>query len=447
MKIVIPEDLKTLCEKAAFPVYVTGGYIRNQIKNLGETDIDLAGPVPAAALALPPSYKIETVNFRLGTALIRCGRKQYEYTPFRTENYPSSGAHSPHSIAFTSDIRADVKRRDFTCNSLYYDVAKDELIDLVGGMNDISDSVMRSLNPGFTFSSDGLRLLRLVRIAAETGFKIDASTANAAIKNRELLRDISPERKREELNRMLSADKKYGTANAHYRALKLTHKLKLLDFVVPSLSEGEGLEQNPLYHKYDVLEHTFMAVKFADESVRLAALFHDMGKIYCQKTFGKMHGHEKASERSALELLGQRGLKYSNSVVEETAALCALHMYDKDGKTKETKVKLFIVNNFALIDKLILLIKADRAATGMNPYPQAVRLENIKAKLIEEGAPLTLKDLEIGGTDLLDLGCRGEKLGLLLKDMHEKCVLNTALNNRDWLLSYAEKKIGQLKKA
>ena len=169
---------------------------------------------------------------------------------------------------------------------------------------DIEKKIIRSYNPARTFASDGLRVLRMIRIAVETGFKIDGETAKAAKENAHLLRDISPERRREELNRILVADTKYGVANAHYRGLRLIQQLGLWKYLIPQLEDGVGVAQNPKYHKYDVLEHINQTVKFVSPKNRLAALMHDVGKPYCMSKFGNMHGHERVSGNIVRYTLG-----------------------------------------------------------------------------------------------------------------------------------------------
>lgn len=120
MKLKVPTSLLSLCRSVKTPIWIVGGYTRNHFAGLGETDIDLAGPIVATALGIEPAYRVRMVNYRLGTALIKCGRDEYEYTPFRTENYAPGGEHRPESVYFTTEIRLDAARRDFTCNSIYY---------------------------------------------------------------------------------------------------------------------------------------------------------------------------------------------------------------------------------------------------------------------------------------------------------------------------------------
>jgi len=441
MDILIPPALKKLAELSPFDIYITGGYLRNAIAGLGETDLDLAGPMVATAIDFPPKkYTVTVVNYRLGTALIQCATgEHFEYTPFRVESYGTGGNHAPVTVAFTSDIRQDALRRDFCCNSLYYNIRTGECIDLFGGKQDAENKILRSFEPERIFADDGLRLLRLVRLAAETGFKIEAATAAAALKNAALLQDISVERKRVELDKILVADTKYGVANAHYRGLKLLKQFGLWQYLIPQLLEGDGMAQNTQYHKYDVLEHSFQTVRFADPSVRLAALLHDVGKPYCQNKFGNMHGHEKSSETMAQSIMGNYGLKYSNAKIEEVSRLCRYHMYDLEGNTSESKMRLFIAKNFDILDKLILLIDADKKGSGLRDITIPHRLVALKQQMLDENTPMDLHALHINGGDLLHVGIRGEAIGILLRDLHEKCVLEPHLNHKEWLLEYAKR--------
>lgn len=439
MKIEVPVSVKKLVQCAGAPIYLVGGYVRNAIAGLGKTDVDLCGPIIATALGLPRQYRVDIVNYRLGTASVRIGGDAFEYTPFRIENYAEGGAHTPSAVYFTTDLHKDAARRDFTLNSIYYDIAKDEIIDPFGGIADIERRVVRAHNPEKVFASDGLRLLRLVRIAVETGFKIDSATAITAKNRAALLKDISAERKREELSRILVADTRYGTPGAHYRGLRLLHQLGLWPYLIPEIEDCANVPQNPLYHKYDVMEHTFQTVRFAPPEVRLAALLHDIGKPYCLREFGNMHGHEKASAIMAREILGQAGLKYSNAVVDETCRLCALHMYDMAGNTRENKLKLFIAENYDIIDKLVMLIGADRQGSGTMEAAVPHRFIVLRDKMKENGTPFAISDLDIDGTAVMALGIQGSRIGEVLSELLKDCIIDPKLNNLKWLSERVER--------
>lgn len=435
----IPDSLRKLNEMSSCPIYAVGGFVRNKIAGLGETDIDIAGPAVAEALGISRRFQTKIVNYKLGTAVIRYNDDKYEYTPFRVERYAPGGEHTPVEVRFTTDLRQDAMRRDFTCNSIYYDITNDKIIDPLNGTADIEKKIIRSYNPQRTFSSDGLRILRMIRLAVETGFKIDGETAKAAKANAPLLRDISAERRRDELNRILLADTKYGVKWAHYRGLRLIQQLGLWKYLIPQLEDGAGLMQNPLYHKYDVLEHTNQTVKFAAPDIRLAALMHDVGKPYCVSKFGNMHGHEVISAHIVRYDLGEYGLKYPNDVIEEVEWLCLNHMYDIACNTKEAKLRIFVATNFDRIDKLVELMEADNLARGMDDETREVRLKAVKQKLIEEGAPLTLSDLKLDGSVLIREGIQPVKIGGVLKELWRACVIDPRLNNEDWLLKQVSK--------
>lgn len=439
MKLQIPESLRKLNSLANTPIYIVGGFVRNAIAGLGETDVDIAGPAIAEALGISRRYQTKVVNYKLGTAIIRYNDEQFEYTPFRVEKYAPGGGHTPTEVMFTTDLKQDALRRDFTCNSIYYDITNDCVVDPLGGIADIEKKIIRSYNPARTFASDGLRVLRMVRIAVETGFKIDGETAKAAKENAHLLRDISAERRREELNRILVADTKYGVANAHYRGLRLIQQLGLWKYLIPQLEDGAGVMQNPKYHKYDVLEHINQTVKFVSPKNRLAALMHDVGKPYCMTKFGNMHGHERVSGNIVRYTLGEYGLKYSNETIDNVAWLCENHMYDLQRNTKEAKLRIFVATNFDKIDDLVDLMRADNRARGMDDEESENRLVGIKQKLIEENAPLTLSDLALDGTALIREGIQPVKIGGVLKELWRACVIEPRLNNEEWLLSQVRK--------
>ncbi len=439
MKEKLPESLMKLNALSGTPIYVVGGFVRNHIAGLGKTDIDIAGPTIAEALGISKRYQTKIVNYKLGTAIIRYGEDTFEYTPFRVEKYEPGGVHTPSEVMFTTDIHKDALRRDFTCNAIYYDITNDKIVDPLGGCADIEKKILRSYNPQKIFSSDGLRILRMVRLAVELGFKIDGETAKCAKANAELLRDISAERKREELDKILVADQKYGKEGAHYRGLRLLQQLGLWKYLIPGLEDGAGMEQNPKYHRYDVLEHINQTVRFAPPEIRLSALMHDVGKPYCVKNFGNMHGHEKISANIARFVLGEKGLKYPNAVIDEVEWLCRNHMYDMARNTKEAKLRIFVAQNFDMIDKLVALMEADNKARGMEDEHNSIRLVEIKKRLIEENAPLKVTDLALDGTVLIREGIQPVKIGATLDMLWRECVIQPRLNTEEWLLSRIQK--------
>ncbi|MDE6293292.1 MAG: hypothetical protein K2L88_01565, partial [Clostridiales bacterium] len=220
MKINLDEKSAKFISGLGENVYVVGGFVRNSLCGYKCTDIDIAGPMPALALSLPPRTNMTMVNHRMGTAQIIYDGVKYEYTPFRVEVYGEGGEHTPTRVSFTTDIYADAARRDFCCNAIYYDVRRDEIVDPLGGVRDAEMKILRGCNK-HVFESDGLRLLRLVRLAAELDFKIEGETARAAKTMSDNLADITSERKRVELDKILHADLVNNVNNAKDRGFRL----------------------------------------------------------------------------------------------------------------------------------------------------------------------------------------------------------------------------------
>lgn len=421
-------------------VYVVGGYVRNSLCGYKCTDIDIAGPMPALALKLPPHTTMSMVNHRMGTAQLIHDGVKYEYTPFRTEIYDAGGSHTPARVTFTTDLVADAQRRDFCCNAIYYDVKRDEFIDPTGGLRDVEQKILRGCNKR-VFESDGLRLLRLVRLAAELEFKIEGETARSAKAMCGRLADITCERKRTELDKILYADTVNGAKNAQYRGLRLLKQLDLWSNLIPEVAACDGVVQPEQYHKYDVMEHSFRTVLYAPAvpNLRLAALLHDIGKPYCMQKFGNFYGHEKSSGITARMILSR--LRYPNDVINQVSRLCGLHMYDMRGDARESKVRVFIAQNYDILDKLVALIRADRLATGMfDPVEVAKphRFEQMREVMLGDGTPILKKSLKISGKDLADMGFESEAISSALESLWRDCVINPKFNTPDRLVKMAE---------
>lgn len=441
MKIQIDEKSAKFISALGENVYVVGGYVRNSLCGYKCTDIDLAGPLPALALNLPPHTSMNMVNHRMGTAQLVCDGVRYEYTPFRVEVYNPGGEHTPARVSFTTDLNADAERRDFCCNAIYYDVRRDEIIDPLNGVRDVEQKILRGCNK-HVFESDGLRLLRLVRLAAELNFKIEGETARAAKAMCAQLSDITNERKRTELDKILHADTANDVPNAHYRGLRLLKQLDLWRNLIPEIADADGVAQPEKFHKYDVMEHTFRCVLNAPplRNVRLAALMHDIGKPYCFKNFGNFHGHEKSSAIMARVILNR--LRYPNDVIEQVVRLCALHMYDMNGEARESKIRVFVAKNYDILDKLVALIRADRLATGYASAEEVAaphRFETVRDKMLADGTPILKRSLRISGKDLADMGFENEAISAALETLWHDCVVDPQNNTAERLFKAAER--------
>lgn len=441
VEINVPKWLMKLAIANDEPLYLVGGYVRNALGGLPPSDIDIAGRKMPSELKLPHGFFLATTYKRMGTALIKCHYVpggEVEYTPFRTEVYAEGGGHTPVSVSFDADISEDAKRRDFTVNSIYYDMTNDRIIDFFDGIGDLKRRVMRAYDPERVFSSDGLRLMRLVRIAAETGFGIDTETAEAAKRYAPLLKDITSNRKRDELIKILHADEAYGIEDAHYRGLTLLRDYGFLPYIVPELAGLDGLKQPSAYHKYDALEHTFRVVRYSPPEIRLAALFHDIGKAEAVKRTGKMHGHEIIGAEMIPGILGENGLKFPKKETDRVQRLVRWHMFDKDRRTRGGKMLLFVAHNSDIINELSALMDADAMGKGTGDA-EPNRIKEFYNKLIESGGPLTVHDLRINGADMRELGYEGVEISRKLDELFSACVLDPSLNRHKKLMKLAQK--------
>jgi tRNA nucleotidyltransferase/poly(A) polymerase len=235
MKIFIPEKLIELAErlKKYGTLYIVGGYVRNAILGFSDTDIDLAAgitPEKIVEVLKDSDFEIIEKSYKLGTVTIKCEDQIWEYTTFRKDNYASGGYHRPKSVDFIEDLRQDAQRRDFTMNSIYYDILKNEIIDIYSGVLDIKNRTVRCVEtPSYVFAHDGLRILRMIRFACELNFKIDHSTFIAAKKMAHQINFISGFRKYLELTSILNSSKRYSISkkDAHIAGLNYYNELRL----------------------------------------------------------------------------------------------------------------------------------------------------------------------------------------------------------------------------
>jgi len=229
------EVSKNLIELSKFfpeNLYVVGGYVRNKLLKVACGDVDLASSVDIEEVSKRlegSGFAVKVKNLKTGSLLISKGDEKYEYTFFRKEVYGDDGSHSPTRVERTDDILEDSKRRDFSVNSIYYNVNTDEIVDFYHGIIDLKQKVIRcSLPPEQVLNSDGERILRMVRIAGELGFSIDKNTFQTAIKFASNVADISGARRFAEIEKILYCDRRYSLGKPSLkRTLKLLNELQI----------------------------------------------------------------------------------------------------------------------------------------------------------------------------------------------------------------------------
>ncbi len=433
MFYLLPNSLISLAKAMPKPLYIVGGAVRDHLIGFENQspDWDICSPLLAeefAALATAHGFSIHAVYRNTGTVKLQdTEHNEFEFSSFRSDEYVR-GVHTPTNVFFTGDITLDARRRDFTCNAVYYDVSAQTYVDPLGGMAAIGEKRLTTVAPAKkVFGEDGLRLMRLARQAAQLGFSPDSDCLIGAKENAALIDDISVERIYAELTAILAADEKHGILGGAYRGLRLLDEIGVFERIFPELALGKGMTQRADFHKYDVLEHSLRAVKYAPPKLRLATLLHDVGKPFCMQRDGKYHAHPVEGETLARNILNR--LKAPKKTVERVCALVKWHMYDLDCKTGERKLRRFLVTHYDLLDDLLLLKQADFSACmdDTNDAPTCLRWRKLLDIMHKERVPFTLKELAVNGNDLLTLGIAPKNLSAILHTL----LMHTALSPKD----------------
>ncbi len=403
--------LSELVRARGAELFVVGGHVRNVLLGVPVSDTDITSrlrPDEIADICRMAGYKVVPKGIAFGMVEIHIGDKAYEHTTFRSDSYSEGGAHRPTGITFSDSPEEDAFRRDFTVNALYASVSDGRITDPTGGAGDIEKRLIRTTTPDpeAILRDDGLRLMRLCRFAAELGFDIEERTFEAAKKCAPLLKDISAERVRDELDKILMADLKYGLPpeESVLRGLHLLDELRLLDVILPELARCRGVAQSPKFHRYNVLEHIFRTTAMAkpELSLRLGCLLHDAAKPIMLEKNGSMHGHDVEGERIAQEVL--RRLRYDNETIDRAAWLVRYHMYDLDGCAKEPTLKRrFVQWGKERVNALCDIREADfRGSVGEYiEVKSALRWRKVLSEMERKHTPFTESELCCTGGDIM----------------------------------------------
>lgn len=427
-------------QKEGGAAYLVGGCLRDLVLGRRPKDWDIATDLaPEEVKKL--FRRVHEVGAAFGTLMVPRRDGIYEVTTFRTEGAYSDGRH-PDEVAFTREVERDLERRDFTINALAWDPRADHIVDPFGGLYDIERRIIRAVgDPAERFREDALRLMRAVRFAAQLDFRIERDTWQAIREEAEGLRRISNERIREELNRVLLSPRPS-------RGLTLMLDAGLLAIVLPELEACRNVRQNR-FHSHDVLVHSLKAVDAAPADslvVRLAALFHDIAKPQTREerdgdyTF---YAHQVLGARIAGRIM--RRLAYSNEERERVEHLVYHHMFYYEPEWTDSAVRRFVRTvGRENIPDLIALRMADmggNARKSGDTSPLEALLARID-EVIAKDTALNVKDLAIGGRELMDLGLpQSPAIGRVLRALLERVLDDPAFNERETLLAEARRMI------
>jgi poly(A) polymerase len=338
--------------RAGHQAYLVGGCVRDLVLGREPADYDVAtDAIPDEVMRIfPRSYG---VGAQFGVVLVappdaREGgdageaKNCVEVATYRSDIGYSDGRH-PDRVQYSRSARDDVQRRDFTINGLLYDPVADQVLDYVGGLADIKAGVLRTIGtPGQRFREDKLRMMRAVRFAARFNYRIDEPTLAAIRELAEEIRQVSRERVRDELTKMLIE----GHAQSAFLMLDQSGLLKQ---VLPEIAAMKGVEQPPQFHpEGDVFVHTLLLLEKLPQpcprTLAWGALLHDVGK---PPTFRvapdriRFDGHVEVGVAMAEQIC--RRLRFSNDDTEQVVALVANHMRFADvARMKPSTLKRFL---------------------------------------------------------------------------------------------------------
>jgi tRNA nucleotidyltransferase (CCA-adding enzyme) len=438
MHIKLPSSVKMVLdslEAAGFEAYAVGGCVRDSV--LGRTPDDWDVTTSALPMEIKRVFR-RTVDTGIehGTVTVLIGEHSHEVTTYRIDGSYRDFRH-PDKVSFTTSLKEDLARRDFTVNAMAYN-EREGLVDIFGGMDDLQRKVIRCVgDPMERFSEDALRILRAVRFSAQLGFSIDAGTREAVRALAQNLSNISAERIATELIKLITSD--------HPEELKTAQELGITRVILPEFDRMLETPQNTPYHYLNVGEHTLRAMGAVqkDKVLRLTMLLHDSGKPEKRTTdrFGIDHfkGHADVSVSIADRVM--RRLKLDNDTIGKVKVLIRYHDWRLKPEKKQVRRAMATIGE-ELFPYLMQVQYAD--AIAQSDYIKEETLQRIMSvwevsrEILRDGECISLSQLAITGKDLIAIGYRqGPGIGKTLHQALDAVLDEPEKNDREFLLLIA----------
>lgn len=433
-----------LLQSAGFEAYAVGGCVRDSLLGKTPNDWDITTSAkPENMKSVFADFHCIDTGIKHGTVTVVIDGEPLEITTFRLDGEYEDNRH-PKSVTFTSDLGADLGRRDFTVNAMAYSKMTGT-VDLFGGQNDLKNGIIRCVgDPDRRFNEDALRILRALRFASALDFEIEEKTAQSLLKNRALLGNISEERIAKELLKLVCGK---GAKRI------LTDFAPVLFEILPELQPMYKNSHDNPHHCYDIYEHTLIAVESIDPepTLRFAMLLHDCGKPAVKKFdengVAHFYGHQRISAEISAQILAR--LKVSNKFRDEILFLVSNHdrweLYENMEKMPR------YLSKFGL-DGVLNLLKVMRADVLAQSPEYRYRLDQIAdaeetAKNLAAQKPcLSLSELQINGRTLMDIGIpQGRKLGAVLAQLLDEVIDGVTKNTQEALTTRAREIYSEMK--
>lgn len=459
------EKVARMLVKEGYDVYLVGGAIRDIIMGKEPNDYDLAtNALPDEMLEIFPRSVSTGAKFGTVLALVPDENgevKEVEVTTFRSESNYVDGRW-PSEVKFVQDLDKDLGRRDFTINAMALDLSSVDLneagrekewdvYDPFGGLTDMNLKLVRAVGtPLERFKEDGLRAFKACRMASQLDFEIEKETFEAIKQALPVAKQVSMERVRDEFMKMLLKSPKPS------KGIELMRETGLLNIFLPELLEGYGVEQK-LFHADDIYWHSLRTCDYAEDSVKLAALLHDIAKPRTDMGNGHFYGHDVMGAQMVEDIM--KRLKFSKSDIEKTKTLVRNHMFyyphsssdmeredlDKLMLTQwsDAAVRRFIKRvgeeNIEDLFKLRIADASSNPKTAFQPE-EITELQKHISAVRQQDVALKVTDLDISGDDLKQLGVEpGKKIGDILNALLEIVMEDPLMNSKEKLLEEARK--------
>jgi len=407
----LAENIIERLRRAGHQAWLVGGCVRDLLLGREPEDYDVATDAPPDEVrALFGNARLVGAHF--GVVLVAQGEAEVEVATLRTDHCYRDGRR-PSAVSFETDPRRDVERRDFTINGLLLDPTTGEVLDFVGGREDLAAGLIRAIgDPDRRFAEDHLRMLRAVRFAAGLGFRIEPQTQQAIRRHREQIRRISPERIRDELIRIL-------TQGGARRGLELMEETGLLEIILPEVAAMKGVPQPVEFHpEGDVWTHVLLMLEMMQNpsvTLALGVLLHDVGKppTYRLAERIRFDEHDQVGARLAVEIMTR--LRFAGEQIRRVEALVQHHLrWRHVQQMRESKLKRFLALEH--FDEHMELHRLDCLASHRN-------LDNyyFVARKLAETPPEALKPKRLlTGHDLIRAGFQpGPAFSEILREVED----------------------------
>lgn len=447
MTMDMPKNVDTainLLQLAGFEAYAVGGCVRDSLLGKTPNDWDITTSAkPEDMKSVFADFHCIDTGIKHGTVTVVIDGEPLEITTFRLDGEYEDNRH-PKSVTFTSNLGADLGRRDFTVNAMAYSKMTGT-VDLFGGQNDLKNGIIRCVgDPDRRFNEDALRILRALRFASALDFEIEEKTAQSLLKNRALLENISEERIAKELLKLVCGK---GAKRI------LTDFAPVLFEILPELQPMYKNSHDNPHHCYDIYEHTLIAVESIDPepTLRFAMLLHDCGKPAVKKFdengVAHFYGHQRISAEISAQILAR--LKVSNKFRDEILFLVSNH--DRWELYENTEKMPRYLSKFGLdgVLKLLKVMRADVLAQSPEyryRLDQIADAEEIAKNLAAQKPCLSLRELQINGRTLMDIGIpQGRKLGAVLTQLLDEVIDGVTKNTQEALTTRAREIYSEMK--